>query len=280
MIEQPLIIKICDVREETSNVKSFFFEYNGQYTPGQFLMVWIPQLDEKPFAVSYCKGNLFGITVLKRGRFTQALLSKKKGDFLGIRGPYGRGYNFQKDMARNKSEAKRSKSEANVCIIGGGIGMASLATLIDALHNVTILQGTRTAHELLYLNRFEGMRLCTDDGSAGFHGTTVDLLETMLTGESRGESIAKPKDSNFQKIYSCGPEKMLYKVVQLCNKYGITCEVSIERYMKCGFGVCGQCDCSGRLVCVDGPVFHGYELAEMPDFGNSTITGTGERIFF
>ena len=85
-------------------------------------MVWIPLLDEKPFTISYIQDDLVGVSVLKRGIFTNVLHSKKKGDMLGIRGHYGRGFSL--------------KPDTNSCVVGG-IGMASLATLVDRL-NLTV----------------------------------------------------------------------------------------------------------------------------------------------
>ena len=260
MIEQPMMAKICDIQEESQGVKTFFFRLNLDFEPGQFVMVWIPLLDEKPFTISSVQHGLVGISVLKRGKFTNALHSKKIGDMLGIRGPYGRGFSL--------------KPNSNACVVGGGIGMASLATLIDRLNlavgkhleYVTIIQGARTASELLYQKRFKDMKLCTDDGTVGFKGTTVDLLKDLL------------KKQRFRKVHACGPERMLYKVVELCREHNIECEVSLERYMKCGFGVCGQCDCSGQRVCIEGPVFNTEELRNMEDFGRITITKTGERV--
>ena len=260
MIEQPIMVKICDILEESPGIKTFFFKLDLNFEPGQFVMVWIPLLDEKPFTISYIQKGLVGISVLKRGIFTNALRSKKIGDMLGIRGPYGKGFSFE--------------SNSNSCIVGGGIGMASLATLVDRLNlvvdkrrgHVTVIQGARTAQEILYQKRFKDMKLCTEDGTVGFKGTTVDLFKDLV------------KKQRFQKVYTCGPERMLYKVVELCREHGIECEVSLERYIKCGFGVCGQCDCSGQRVCIDGPVFNIEELSEMEDFGKITITKTGERV--
>ena len=260
MIEQPIMVKICDILEESPGVKTFFFKLNLNFEPGQFVMVWIPLLDEKPFTISSIQKGLVGISVLKRGIFTNALHSKKIGDMLGIRGPYGRGFSL--------------KLDSNSCVVGGGIGMASLATLVDRLNlvvdkrrgHVTVIQGARTVAEIIYQKRFRDMKLCTEDGTAGFKGTTVDLLKDLL------------KKQRFQKVYTCGPEKMLHKVVELCREHSIECEVSLERYIKCGFGVCGQCDCGGQRVCIDGPVFNTEELSRMEDFGRITITKTGERV--
>lgn len=252
MIEQPKMVKICDVIEESPGVKTFFFKWNVDFVPGQFIMVWIPLIDEKPFTISYIQNDLVGISVLRRGAFTMALHRKNAGDYIGIRGPYGKGFNLQ--------------ANSNSCIIGGGIGMASLATLVDRLSGATVIQGARTVTEIIYQKRFPGMELCTEDGTAGFKGTTVDLLKKLL------------KTQTFNKVYTCGPEKMMYKIVELCKNHGVRCEVSLDRYMKCGFGICGQCDCSGQRVCIDGPVFTTTELSKMEDFGRITILKTGKRV--
>src|SRR3972149_9508473 len=120
MIEQPVMVKICDILEESPGVKTFFFKLDLNFEPGQFVMVWIPLLDEKPFTVSYIQDDLLGISVLKKGGFTNALHSKKIGDILGIRGPYGKGFSFEPN--------------SNSCIVGGGIGMGALATLVDRVN--------------------------------------------------------------------------------------------------------------------------------------------------
>ncbi len=252
MIEQPTMVKIYDILEESPSVKTFFFKWDPDFIPGQFIMVWIPHTDEKPFTISYIQKDIVGISVLRCGAFTTALHRKKVGDLIGIRGPYGRGFSLQ--------------TNSNVCVVGGGIGMASLATLVDRLKGATIIQGARTSSEIIYQKRFQGMKLCTEDGIIGFKGTTVDLLKELL------------KTQTFSKVFTCGPEKMLYKVVELCKSHGIDCEVSLDRYIKCGFGICGQCDCSGQRVCIDGPVFTATELSRMEDFGKITILKTGERM--
>ena len=97
MIEQPIMMKICDILEETPGVKTFFFKHDLNFEPGQFVMVWIPLLDEKPFTIAYIQKDLAGISVLKRGGFTSALHRKKIGDMLGIRGPYGKGFRLKPD---------------------------------------------------------------------------------------------------------------------------------------------------------------------------------------
>src|SRR3989337_4457850 len=114
MIEQPMMAKICDILEESPGVKTFFFKLNLNFEPGQFVMVWIPLLDEKPFTISSIQKGHVGISVLKRGVFTNAIHSKKIGDMLGIRGPYGRGFSF--------------KLDSNSCVLGGRSGNEFLYT--------------------------------------------------------------------------------------------------------------------------------------------------------
>lgn len=133
--------------------------------------------------------------------------------------------------------------------------MASIATLSDRLDNLLIVQGARTDSSLLYQMRFPSMFLCTDDGSKGSKGYPTDYLDALL---------ARHK---FEIVYTCGPEAMMKKVFDFCQTNGIRCEASLERYMKCGIGICGQCVCDGSRVCADGPVFGSESLAKMGDFG-------------
>jgi len=76
-------------------------------------------------------------------------------------------------------------------------------------------------------------------------------------------------------VYCCGPEPMLMKAIEICKSLGVGCQVSIERYMKCGNGVCGQCACGPVRACVEGTVFHGHELLGNPDFGRRKLDAAG-----
>ena len=147
----PQILEISDVMQEAKDQKSLFFKHSIDCKPGQFLMIWIPGLDEKPMAVSYWKRNEFAFTSHAIGKFTNALDTLKKGDKVGIRGPYG-----------NCFSAKQ-----NVCVVGGGVGMASVSTLIDILKNPIIISGARDKQHLIYLKRYKNknMIVTTDDGS-------------------------------------------------------------------------------------------------------------------
>jgi dihydroorotate dehydrogenase electron transfer subunit len=87
------ITKIKEIVREAEGIKTFRTEMEIDAVPGQFVMAWIPGLEEKPMSLSYVAGNL-GITSLVRGPFTNRLHEMETGELLGIRGPYGRGFNI------------------------------------------------------------------------------------------------------------------------------------------------------------------------------------------
>jgi dihydroorotate dehydrogenase electron transfer subunit len=100
--------------------------------------------------------------------------------------------------------------------------------------------------------------VATDDGSAGYRGFVTSRLALWLN-----EHAALPLERTA--IYACGPEPMVAAVAQLANERGIECQVSMERRMACGIGVCQSCAVECRvkdsdetiynLCCQDGPVF-------------------------
>lgn len=261
--EIPQMMEISEAVSEGKGQKSFFFKENIDCKPGQFIMVWLPGVDEKPMAVSYYKKGEFAFTFQIVGGFTKALDSLKKGDRLGIRGPYGNGFSLK----------------GNACVVAGGVGLSSVSTLIDALKNTIIIYGARSREHLIYFNRYKGknMVIATDDGSFGRKGFTTDILKEQL--ESNNKNINSKNNNNKIKIvYTCGPEIMTKKVFDLCQKYNVECEASLERIMKCGYGICGACMCSDKLVCMDGPVFNSAQLKKMPDFGSFARLKTGRKV--
>ena len=248
--EMPEIVSITKVIQEAKEVKSFFFRFDKEVKPGQFIMLWIPGVDEKPYAISYQNGKEMAITSHAIGPFTKVLDKMKKGDKIGVRGPYGKGFSIKK----------------NACVIGGGVGMASVSTLIDALHNPTILIGARSKEHIVFKKRYPKAMIATDDGSEGFNGFVTELFRKTL-----------PK-KRFSMVYTCGPEIMMKKIIEICNSHNIDCEASVERYMKCGYGICGNCVMDDKLACVDGPVFNRSQLNSSNDFGKFACLKTGKKV--
>jgi dihydroorotate dehydrogenase electron transfer subunit len=102
----------------------------------------------------------------------------------------------------------------------------------------------------------------TDDGSAGMKGFAHQKLEELL------------KTEKFRMVYACGPEIMLKNVLGVCARKKIPCQLSLERYMKCGIGVCGSCMLGEYRVCKEGPVFTGRQIAGT-EFGIKTRDACG-----
>lgn len=247
-MEIPEIVRIKKIISENPNTKTFFIDKKINCKPGQFFMVWLPGVDEKPFVLSY--SNSF--TIEKKGKFTKAMFKLKAGTKIGIRGPYGNGFSVKN----------------NACVIAGGLGIVPLMALIEKLKNPTVILGAKTSKLLLFEKRLKKKKayICTDDCSKGFGGFTTQMFEKLL------------KKKKFNAVYTVGPEIMMKKVFDICEKHKIYCEVSLERFMFCGFGLCGSCACDGMLVCKDGPVFNSKQLREMKDFGKYAFLKTGEKV--
>jgi len=244
-IHRKLTIK--QVVDENYKTKTFFFNEKIDIKPGQFIMLWLPAIDEKPFTLSYKKPA--AVTVELKGEFTRELFKLKKGDNLFYRGPFGNGF---------------TKTKKNAIVVAGGMGLAGVSLLIQVLENSRIIFGTKQKKDLFFTNRFD-MEICTDDGSIGYKGFATDKLRELL------------KKEKYDIIYTCGPETMMKKVFDIAEKYNIPCEASLERFMFCGIGVCGSCVCGNKLVCRDGPVFSSDDLREMNDFGRYARLKNGRK---
>jgi len=217
------------------------------FFPGQFLMIWLPGVNEKPFSIAGHDDTGVLITVRRRGYFSGRLIDLKEGDLVGVRGPYGRPF----DLIENS------------CLVAGGIGFACLAPIAEFYPEVPILYGEDNLHNRIYQKRFSRARFYTVDGTDGKKGFPTDDLEDTIG--SKGCDM----------VYCCGPEPMLLKTIEICHSLGIGCQVSIERYMKCGTGVCGQCACGPIRVCAEGTVFNGDELLNNPDCGKRKLDASG-----
>lgn len=248
--DQPKYVRIKKIVDENPHTKTFFLDYDMEGMPGQFAMLWLPGFDEKPMSVSYF-GKEAGFTVEARGRTTKKMFSLKEGDRLGVRGPYGKPFTLKDDAI----------------LVGGGVGMPPMAVLAEHVKNPIILQGARSKDRLMFQDRLKDMdaRYATDDGSFGHKGFVTDLLEEQL--KKKRPSI----------VYTCGPELMMKKVVGICKDNDVPCEVSLERYMRCGYGICGSCVCGEMIVCRDGPVFSIEQLEKMDDFGKKALLVSGRK---
>jgi dihydroorotate dehydrogenase electron transfer subunit len=243
-------VGVLEARAETPTQTTLALDWSPEAAPGQFVMVWLPGVDEVPMGFSRLRPRA-AITVQALGEATEALRALVPGARLGVRGPLGHGFT----MAR----------KGEVCLlVGGGNGMAPLAALAEDLvaagAEVHVAIGARTEQELLFERRARSagcarVEVATDDGTKGLHGFASVLAEGMM------------ETSEPDRVYTCGPEPMMRKVADACWKRGVPFEASLERYMKCGIGVCDSCALGPFLVCRDGPVLDGDRLRCVEDFG-------------
>jgi len=246
----PVPARVVENRRECERTRVLRLEPEEEvrWLPGQFLMLGIPGVDEKPMAFSGGDERELVLTVEVVGPFTRRCARLRPGDWVWVRGPYGRPF---EPVGRRAA------------VVAGGTGVAPLVPLARWLRE----RGIRV-HGILggphrdrlprrrELERFsDEFYLTTEDGSAGRKGYPTDVLEGLL------------RDGRVDAVYACGPEAMLARVVELARRFRVPCQVSVVRYVKCGEGVCGSCALGrGLLVCRDGPVFWAEEL-EGTEFG-------------
>jgi dihydroorotate dehydrogenase electron transfer subunit len=236
--------------------------------PGQFLMLRATDESDpllaRPFAVFDLPGErpgevevLFDIV----GRGTALMDSLEPGDSVQVLGPLGEGWRYE-DLGGKTA-----------VLVAGGCGVAALFLLARRLLErgscpVVLIDGARSKDALMageLRGRLAGARieLATEDGSAGFRGTAVELAGRLLDKE--------PATMGACALFAAGPRGMLKAMHELAESRGLPLQVSMEERMACGVGVCRGCvvrartphpetGLSTRSVCADGPVFDSREL--------------------
>lgn len=214
--------------------------------PGQFLNIRVSErvspLLRRPFSVCDVDGEHLYLMFNIMGEGTHILAHKTKGSEIDILGPLGNGFNIDGNYK-------------TAVIVAGGLGAAPFPYFTRALNgkkDVISFIGGRTRDDVITYNLIN-VNEATDDGSRGFKGNVVQLLQ---------ENIELLKSKNL-KIFACGPTVMLRALKDFCIKNDFDCEVSTECAMACGFGICQGCPIESTndqdkylLVCKDGPVFN------------------------
>lgn len=218
--------------------------------PGQFVHVKKPDsvnFLRRPFSIADADRENGTITLIYRivGKGTAEYAAMKVGEAFSILGPIGNGFALK---------------DGRPLLVGGGVGIAPLIYLSRQLKDQKpiLLIGGKNKDEVFwekYLQEFaDKIYITTDDGSVGFKGFTVQLLPQILA------------ENNIEHIYTCGPNIMMESVAKLAHEHDIDCQVSLEKRMACGIGVCLGCTFEGKLtgkrrkVCTEGPVFASKEV--------------------
>lgn len=230
----PRPYRIEHIIEENETTRTYLLDESMEARPGQFVMAWLPGVDEKPFSLA--DANPIALTVARVGPFTTAMHGLNLGDRIWLRGPFGAGFSLEPGPA---------------LLVGGGYGSAPLSFLARSLRDagqlVYAVLGARTAASLLLQHRFLNLGcvlyVATEDGSEGSQSLATDVAERLMN------HIA------FKNVYACGPNAMLDALSAILQQRRLPGQLSYEAYMRCGIGVCGSCAHGDQLVCRDGPVF-------------------------
>lgn len=257
MLPLPCIVQRVD--KETSDTFSLTIDPEDpavdlHFNPGQFSMLWVFGVGELPISISgdpAQRGRLV-YTVRSVGKATNALVSRKTGDGIGVRGPFGVGWPLE--VARGR----------DVILVAGGIGLAPLRPVVyEVLQNreqygrLVLLYGARSPHDVLYRKelatwarqRETQVVTTVDYGGLSWHGH-VGVVTTLF-------KYARLHPSRSVAMI-CGPEIMMRFVTRELEMQGLKrgdIYVSMERNMKCGVGLCGHCQYGPHFICKDGPVF-------------------------
>ncbi len=267
-IYQPKNFKIIKIVEETPNIKSFTLKaLNGEklkFHTGQFVTLTVYGVGESAFTPSSSPSVIdeFDVTVMRVGRVTEVLHKMRVGDVVGIRGPYGNGYPVEKFVGKE------------ILIIGGGVGMAPLRSLlltlienIDKYKKVVLCYGARTPQDIVYKHLFpEWAKIknleifrSVDKCQPGEWNETVGVVTCLL------DKIKVDVENAIAVV--CGPPVMMkFTTLKLLdiNFKPEQIYLSMERNMSCGLGKCGHCQLGSYFICKDGPVFSWGQIKDIP----------------
>lgn len=249
-METNYLCELVEKRELAEGIFDFTVlapEIAKEAIPGQFVHVLCGDkvFLRRPISICDTFDDKLRFIFEIKGEGTKELAKFEIGDKIDIMGPLGNAF--------------VNKVYKKPVIIGGGIGVFPLFKLAKLLDNPKIFLGFRSKDRVVMEDEFAAigdLEISTDDGSYGYHGYAVALLEEYI------------KSNRPDVIYSCGPTPMLKAVKIIAEKYSIPARISLEQRMGCGIGACLVCSCETifkgtnkyRRVCKDGPVFNSNEV--------------------
>lgn len=264
---QPINSEIVDIIDESPTIKTFVVvpEEEVKFKTGQFVELTLPGEGEAPFTPSSSPADTekMDITIMKAGQVTGLLHQCKKGQKVGIRGPYGNGYPVDDFVGKE------------VYIVGGGVGLAPIRslflTLVDRIKDfksVVCRYGARTPDDFIYKKTLFGswqkidgvdMKLTVDEAD-GHWKDNVGVVTKILKGDDVDVANAV--------AVVCGPPIMMKFTTLKLLEFGFGAKkiyLSMEKNMSCGVGKCGHCMIGKYYVCKDGPVFTYDQIKSYPN---------------
>ncbi len=269
---KPDVATVQEVIQETSNIRTLRLTLDDptrwkefSFKPGQVGQLSAFGAGESTFVINSppTRMDYLQFSILRAGEVTSRLHQVSAGEKIGVRAPLGN--SFPVDELRGK----------NILLIGGGIGMAPLRTLLLYLldkradyADVTLLYGARSPDDLAFkydipdwTSRADMKTTLTVDGTKDPEWKhKVGLIPNVLLEMA-------PSTENTVAV-TCGPPIMIKFTLEALKKLGFADEniiTTLERRMKCGIGICGRCNIGSSYVCVDGPVYTYAQLRGLPD---------------
>jgi NAD(P)H-flavin reductase/formate hydrogenlyase subunit 6/NADH:ubiquinone oxidoreductase subunit I len=258
-----VIVRVADVRAETADTTTLVLVTDDaallRARPGQFVMVAMPAFAIPPISISRIRPDGLELTIRAAGPATSFMARLRPGAELGLRGPLGRPWPIEDAAGRD------------VVIVGGGIGLAPLRGVIDAVladrkrfRAIRIYLGARTPRDRLFVAELDALaarddlviRTTVDRAGADWLGRVG--IVTQLFPAPRPDI-----DGSNVTAFVCGPERMMTATADALRDLGVPADhlwLTLERRMECGVGLCGHCQLGTRFVCRDGPVFSVAEL--------------------
>lgn len=258
------IARLASVKEETEDTTTLSLtDLDPAFLagrPGQFVMVALPAFPAVPISISRFRANGIDLTIRAVGPTSTALVNLHPGAKVGVRGPLGTFWPIEDAYGRH------------AVVVAGGVGLSPLRGLVEALvanrdrfESVSLYYGSRTPEDQLF----------RQDLAAWTAGKVIDVAVTVDRAgpEWKGRvgvvtTLFDMMSCDCSKItaFVVGPERMMQASVQSLISKGVAPDrinVSMERHMECGIGLCGHCQTGRFFVCKDGPVFRLSELGDM-----------------
>lgn len=249
MVNEKIIVKsVENLQPNIYLLKAEAPQIASQVKPSQFCNIKVSEthfpLLRRPFSVCDVEGDHIYFMFDVHGMGTKILSEKKPGDVLEVLGPLGNGFDLTSAFSR-------------AIILAGGLGVAPFPLLTKALGDKEVYSfvgGRNKGYVVDY--GLKNTTFATDDGSFGYHGNVLQLLES--------EKDVIINDSTV--IFACGPTPMLKAVQQFARENNAPAQISTECVMACGFGICQGCPVHSStedkylLVCKDGPVFDSGDI--------------------
>jgi NAD(P)H-flavin reductase len=265
-VMRPEFLPITRVRRESRDVFTLEFDIDGpegfRFAPGQFNMLYAFGMGESAISISGDPGRPEKLvhTIRAVGTVTRAMQALRKGDFVGVRGPFGRPWPIEEISGKD------------VVLIAGGIGLAPLRPVIyhilrhrESLGKVVVIYGSRNPADLIFTKEIEKWRKKLDLQIE----VTVDTADRTWKGHT-GVVTKHMGRTDFDPANAiammCGPEIMMRFAAREFERLGMPTKnvwITMERNMRCGAALCGHCQFGPSFICKDGPVYRYDDMASL-----------------